>query len=199
MSFLDWFQDEKRLGDHTVDDLRREEGRLSIRESQLLSRMEELERNLEEAFRRGFALGSPVRRRIIARKYERMRKELAGAERELVRLAKEALAVAAIRFRLENRSRGEASPLRRMGAKEAERLRALAADDAVDDEEFAERLAEILGPAGKEGDPLAGPGEEARAVLEIWRKMDEGRIESVDEGLRAARAGSAGEREGEEE
>ena len=52
---------------------------------------------------------------------------------------------------------------------------------------YAERLSEVLGeltePAGY---PVEGLGNVAKGVLDIWQRMDEGDIESVEEGLREA-------------
>ena len=75
MSFLDWFKSDKKLTDYSADELKREEGRLQIRESQLIARLEKLEVEREIIFRQGAGVGSPIRRRILARKYEERARE----------------------------------------------------------------------------------------------------------------------------
>lgn len=187
MAFLDWFKRERKITDYTPDELRREEGRLQIRENQTVARVEKLEQERQLVFRQGFDVKSPVRRRILARKYEELRQKLSRLEQELSRLSKEAMTVSAIRFRLERRAEGESSILKKIGGSEIETLRELFEDDQITEEMYAERLTEVLGAVTEPaGDPVEGLGDVARGVLDIWQRMDEGDIESVEEGLREA-------------
>ena len=184
MGFLDWFKRDKKLTDYGPEELRREEGRLQIRESQLIAQLEKVEKNREVIFRQGSSMASPVRRRILARKYEEANVELRRVEQSLCQLSKEALTVSAIRYRLERKARGETGLLKKVGSREIEDLQQFFENDDITDQMYAEKLSEILGAAEEaEGDPVAGLGEGARSVLDIWTRMDEGVIETVQEGL----------------
>jgi len=188
MGFLEWFKREKKLTDYSADELKREEGRLQIRESQLIARLEKLEGEREIIFRQGASVGSPVRRRILARKYEERVRELSRVESDLTRHMKEAMTVGAIRFRLERRAKGEGSILKKIGGGEVEALREFSERDDIDEEMYAEKLNEILGAVEeKEADPVVGLGDGARSVLDVWARMDDGVIESVEDGLEEAR------------
>ncbi|MHC4862194.1 MAG: hypothetical protein ACYTDY_19105, partial [Planctomycetota bacterium] len=115
MGFLDWFKRERKITDYTPEELRREEGRLQIRENQTIAKVEKLEVERQQIFQQGAGVKSPVRRRILARKYEEKKGDLARLEKELNRLSKEAMTVSAIRFRLERRAEGESAILKKIG------------------------------------------------------------------------------------
>jgi len=188
MGFLDWFKRDKKIIDYGPDELRREEGRLQIRETQAIARMEKLEVERESIFKQGAGVKSAVRRRILARKYEAKERETRRVEVELARLLKEAMTVSALRYRLERRAEGESSLLKKVGGSDIEKLRDAFEDDAIDEEMYGEKLVEILGAVeSPEGDPLEGLGKEGRSVLDIWQRMDEGEIGDVEEGLAEAR------------
>lgn len=200
MGFLDWFHRDKKITEYTPDELKREEARLQIRETQTISRIEKLEVEREALFRQGFDVKSPVRRRILARKFEMKEAEARRVERELGRLMKEAMAVSAIRYRLERRADGDSSILKKVGSGEIEKLAALCEDADIDEDMYGEKLAEILGAVAEpEGDPVEGLGPEARSVLDIWERMDDGSIESVGDGLKEARERARSEREAQSE
>jgi hypothetical protein len=187
MGIFDWFKRDKKITDYTPEELRREEGRLQIRETQMIARLEKNEIEREEIFRRGYDVKSSVRRRILARKFEEKELELKRIERDLARHLKESMAVAGIRHRLERRASGDSSLLRKMGGSEIESLAALCADDDIGEEMFSEKLADILGVLEEpEGDPLSGMGDGARSVLDVWERMDEGVIGSMEEGFSEA-------------
>ncbi|MHC4472891.1 MAG: hypothetical protein ACYS99_18225 [Planctomycetota bacterium] len=187
MGFLDWFKRERKITDYTPEELRREEGRLQIRENQTIAKVEKLEVERQQIFQQGAGVKSPVRRRILARKYEEKKVDLARLEKELNRLSKEAMTVSAIRFRLERRAEGESAILKKIGGGEIEALRELFEDESIDGEMYGERLTEMLGAVAEPaGDPLDGLGEEGQSVLDIWQRMDQGDIETVEEGLREA-------------
>jgi len=200
MGFLDWFRREKKITDYAPEELKREEARLQIRENQTIARLENVEAQRELFFRQGSAMKAPVRRRILARKYEEREQEVRRLERELARLSKESMTVAAIRYRLERRS-DEGSPvLKKIGGSQIEELRTMFEDDQISEELYSERLEEMLGAAeDPDEDPVRGLGSGARSVLDIWDRIDEGAIEDVDEGLREARDRSEEERLSESE
>ena len=91
MGFFDWFKRDRKITDYTPEELRREEGRLKIRETQMIARLEKNEVEREEIFRRGFDVKSPVRRRLLARKFEEKEQELRRIERDLSRHLKESM------------------------------------------------------------------------------------------------------------
>jgi hypothetical protein len=199
MGFLDWFRREKRLIDYGPEELRREEGRLQIRENQLIAKIEKTEAEREVLFRQGFEIKSPVRRRLLARKYEERVAEIGRLERDLSRLAKEAMTVSAIRYRLERRAQGESGILKKIGGSEIEDLREFFERDDIDEQMYAEKLGEVLGAVEEAaGDPLEGLGSGARTVLDIWSRMDDGVIETVEDGLEEARGRAEDERAEEE-
>jgi hypothetical protein len=78
-------------------------------------------------------------------------------------------------------------------ADEAE-LQALFEDDRITDEIYREKLNAVLGISQEESpDAEQELGNEARSVLGIWERMDEGRIHSVAEGLEEAERAAEGE------
>ena len=184
MGFFEWFKRDRKVTDYTPEELRREEGRLRIRETQMIARLDKNENDRADIFRRGFEVKSPVRRRILARKFEEREQELLRIERDLSRHMKESMAISGIRYRLERRAEGDSSIMRKMGGKEIETLADLCANDEIGEEMFGEKLMEVLGVLEEpEGDPISGMGQGAQSVLDIWERMDEGAIDSVQEGF----------------
>jgi hypothetical protein len=190
MGFLDWFRRDRKLTDYSPEDLRREEGRLEIREAQAVARLEKAEASRAEVFRQGLAVKSLVRRRILARKFEEREAEIRRLESEISRVLKEGMTVSALRYRLERKGKAESALLRKIGETEVEALRELVEADGVGEEMYREKLTALLGALegpDAAGDPLAMVGREGRAVLEVWERMDQGAIGTVEEGLREAR------------
>jgi hypothetical protein len=105
MGILSWFRRDRRITEFTPEELRREESRLQIREGQSIARLERLDRERQDVFRRGFEVKSSVRRRVLARKYEEKKSEIDLVEREVLRLSKEILTVSALRHVQERRGR----------------------------------------------------------------------------------------------
>ena len=60
MGFLDWFKRDRKIIDYGPEELRREEGRLQIRETQTIARMEKLEAERESIFKQGAEVKSAV-------------------------------------------------------------------------------------------------------------------------------------------
>ena len=87
----------------------------------------------------------------------------------------------------ERRATGDTSILRKMGGTEIETLAELCANDEISEELYAEKLTDVLGLLEEpEGDPLSGMGTGAKSVLDVWERMDEGVIGSVEEGFSEA-------------
>jgi len=188
MGFLDWYERDRKLSDYSPGDVRREEERLRIRESQALARLEKLEEEREAIFRRGALTSTPIRRRILARLFAQRQRECESLETELARLVKESLAAAAIRYRIERRLDGDSSALKKVDVKALDALAEGWENPEVPEEEFAGRLKEVLGKVSRSrGDPLKGVGRRAREVLDVWVRYDRGELKAVDEGLAAMR------------
>ncbi len=187
MAFLEWFRRDKKITDYSPEDLRREEARLSIRETQTVARLTKAEAERDEVFRQGAVMRSPVRRRLLARRYEERHVEIRRLESELSRIMKESMTVAALRHRLEHRGKSETAILRKIGEADVESLREMAEDDRIHEDLYREKLSALLGAlsgAEAEGDPLADLGTRGRAVLDVWQRMEEGKVAGVEEGLR---------------
>ena len=184
MGFLDWFRRDKKITDFSPRELRREESRLHVREGQAAARVDRLDRERREIFRRGFDVKSPVRRRILARKYEEKKTEIDLVERELRRLSKELMTVTAIRHVTERRGREKDDVLAALEKTEEAELQALFEDDKISEEIYREKLVAVLGLA-QEGDAEAEDdlGAEARTALEVWERMDSGEIHGLENGL----------------
>ncbi len=184
MGVLDWFRRDKKITEFSARELRREESRLQIRENQTVSRMDRLDGERQEIFRRGFEVGSPARRRMLARKFEEKKSEMGLVERELTRLSKEIMTVTALRHLQERRSRDRKSILGAIEKADEAELQALFEDDRIGEEVYREKLSSVLGIGQDEA--LAGEdelGAEGQSVLEVWERMDQGEIRTVNEGL----------------
>ena len=184
MGFLDWYDRERKLTDYAPGEIRREEERLTIRETQTLSRLERLEQEREEIFRRGALSTTEARRRILARLFARRLRECEELERSLSLLTKEALIVTAIRYRLEKRLDGDSSALKKVAAKDVDGLAEAFEDETIGPDEYADLVKGALGKVkGGKGDPLRGIGRRALEVMEIWNRFDAGELAGVEEGL----------------
>ena len=200
MSVLDWFRHDKKITEFTPHELRREESRLQIRETQAATRFDRLDGERQEIFRRGFDIKSPARRRMLARRFEEKKNEMELVERELTRLSKELMTVTAIRHLQERRTKERKSVLEAIEKADEAELQALFEDDRIGEEVYREKLNAVLGIGQEEGltaeDEL---GAEGRGVLEVWERMDQGEIRSLDQGLEEAERASRAIREGSED
>jgi hypothetical protein len=100
---------------------------------------------------------------------------------------KESMTVAALRHRLERRGKSETAILRKIGEADVESLREMAEDDRIHEELYREKLTALLGAlsgSDAEGDPLSDLGIRGKAVLDVWRRIEEGKVTGVEEGLR---------------
>ena len=82
----------------TLEQVKREEIKLGIRETQTLSKLEKLEKEREDIFAKGLKIKSPPRRRQLARLYEMKSSGVKMMERELGVLSKEITTISALKL-----------------------------------------------------------------------------------------------------
>lgn len=179
------FQRKKKL---TLEEVRVEEKRLELRESQAVKKLEKLERDKHDLFRKGAEIKSRALRQIYARKFEEIARQVQLEERELARLGKEIRVVGRIRMVLERQSRQPAAiPLiERMDESQLHELMKLIDSADLKDAEFMEKVDVLLGITERAPDAVTDTlGSEGMEVLKVWEEMDRGEFE-FEEGLRQA-------------
>jgi len=176
-----------RKKDLTLEQVKREEIRLTIRENQALARLEKLEREREEIFARGAKVKSPARRRQLARLYEAKSAGLKTLERELAVLSKELTTLSALKLALERREMSREGVSRLLDRISEARLVTLLEDDKISQEMYLEKLGSVLSTVAEGAAQITEQiGNEGREVLEVWEKMDEGEIGNFEEGFKLA-------------
>ena len=187
MSLIDMFKRPRKMADLKLDEVRREEARLSLRETQAIARMEQLERDKEEIFRKGTKIKSGIRRKQLARQFEQKKNEIAISERELNRLGKEAVTIAAIRTAIQRKQDMKKGVLSILNMAEEGELQRLLEDDKISYDLYMERLGEIASTANDPSrDIISEVGKEGAELIDIWQRMDDGEIDSFDTGLKLA-------------
>lgn len=185
MAFFDFLRRKKR--ELSYEDVRREEIRLGIKESQTIAKLEKLEKEKEDIFGKGSKIKSPSRRRQLARLYDMKSQGTRMLERELALISKEITTIQAVKFALErqkNSKEGISKILQRVD--EAE-LMGLLENDKISQEMYLEKLSSVLSSVSEQ--PLSGIenlGKEGSEVMDVWQKMDEGEISSFEDGLKLA-------------
>lgn len=187
MGIFDWITGSKKKG-VTLDEVRREEIRLGIREKQSLAKLEKMEKEREALFQQGAKIHNPVKRRQLARMYELKSKNLTLVERDLDLMGKEMATISALKLALERNAmskEGVSTLLQRMSETQ---LRTMLEDDKISQELYNEKLTDILGTVTEASrEIMEEVGTEGSEVLDVWQKMDEGEIQSVEAGLSIAR------------
>jgi hypothetical protein len=185
MGFLDLIGLKKK--ELSLEQVKREEIRLGIRESQTLAKLEKMEKEREEIFARGTKLKSPAHRRQLARLYEARSAGVKTLERELAVLSKELSTISALKLALERRTNtreGLSKILRKVD--EAELMTYLE-DDKISQEMYLEKLNSVLSTVTEGAQEITESiGQEGREVLDVWQRMDEGEIENFDDALKIA-------------
>lgn len=172
MAFSQWFKPDGLLQDLSMEDLRREEHRLRIREEQAVARLQQLVADREEAFLRGAADRSVALRRILARRFAAASLEQGKTERDLLRLGKDLHTVRAFLSLAEN-------PKRPKGIGDgAADLQVSYEDDRVGEAAYREALHGALGIPVPENDTVA-------EVFKVWRALDRGEYADAAEARRA--------------
>jgi hypothetical protein len=187
MAILDLFKRPRRLTELKLEEVRREEARLNLRETQAIARLEQMERDKEEIFRKGTKLKSPIRRKQLARQFEQKKNEIGLAERELNRMSKEAVTLAAVRMAVQRKEDMKKGVLSILNLAEEGEIQRLLEDDKISYDMYMERLGAIA-EASKDPsrDIVSEVGKEGAELIDIWQKMDDGEIESLDAGLKLA-------------
>ena len=171
----------------TLDQVKREEIKLGIRENQTLAKLEKLEKEREEIFSRGTKIKAPARRRQLARLYDSRSAGVKSHERELAILSKEITTISALRMTLERQhtsKTGLSNILQRMN--EADLMMFLE-DDKITQEMYVEKLNSLLSTVGEDNSMITeNLGKEGNEVMDVWQKMDEGEIDTFEDGLKLA-------------
>lgn len=172
MAFSHWFKPDGALQDLTLEDLRREEHRLRIREDQAVARLQQMVAEKEDAFQRGAEDRSVALRRILARKFAATRLEQAKVERDLLRLGKDLHSVRALL------AVAEGGKKHRGLAEAAADLQVSYEDDKIGEASYRDALLKALGIPGPVNDTVA-------EVFKVWRALDRGEYSGVAEARRA--------------
>ena len=202
MGVLDWLKKTGQKG-LTLEQVKREEIRLGIRESQSLGKMEKMEKEREEIFAQGSRIRSPLKRRQLARTYEMKTRQGQMMERELAMISKELTTLSALRLALERKQVGREGLSRLLMRVDEVQLMGMLEDDKISSEMYMEKLNDVLGVVTDAASDITQEvGTEGNEVMQVWQKMDEGEIESYEAGLKEARSAvneRIGKREAEEE
>ena len=187
MGLLDLIRRKKKVDTLSLDSIKREELKLTVAENQKLSQLEKLEKEKEDIFSKGLKIKSPTRRRQLARLYEARSRNVGVLERELALLSKEITTTSAIRLAVERKQmkrEGVAKLLSRIS--EADLVKILE-DDKITSEAYIEKLNTILSTITEDASSIISEiGTEGQEIMRVWEKMDEGEIESVEDGIKEA-------------
>jgi len=171
----------------TLEQVKREEIKLGIRETQTLSKLEKLEKEREEIFAKGLKIKSPPRRRQLARLYELKSSGVKTLERELSILSKEITTISALKLALERRSTSNDGVQRILERVDEARLMTYLEDDKISQEMYLEKLNGVLSTVTEGANEITEDlGKEGSEVMDVWQKMDEGEIENFADGLKLA-------------
>lgn len=173
--------------DLSLEQVKREEIKLGIRETQTLSKLEKLEKEREDIFSKGMKIKSPPRRRQLARLYEMKSSGVKTLERELSILSKEITTISALKLALERRSTGKEGVSRILERVDEARLMTYLEDDKITQEMYLEKLNGVLSTVTDGASQITEDlGKEGSEVMDVWQKMDEGEIENFADGLKMA-------------
>ncbi len=185
MGFFDIIR--RRKKDLTLEDVKREEIRLGIRENQTLAKLERLEKEREEIFSKGAKIKSPSRRRQLARLYDMKTNGTKMMEQELTMLSKELTTMSALKLALERKKMSKEGTSQLLQKVDEVKLMTLLEDDKISQELYQEKLTSVLSAVAESPSTLMEDlGKEGNEVMDVWQKMDEGEINNFDDGLKLA-------------
>ena len=171
----------------TLDQVRREEARMGIRENQTLAKLEKTEKQREEIFAKGAKIKGPTRRRQLARLYHSKASGVKMLERELSTISKELQTLSALRMALERQKMSREGLSKLLHRVDEVQLVTYLEDDKITQEMYMEKLSSVLNTVSEDAPEIAESlGQEGREVMDVWDKMDEGEIESFEDGLKIA-------------
>jgi len=171
----------------SLDQVKREEIKLGIRENQTLSKLEKLEKEREEIFGRGMKIKAPSRRRQLARLYEMKASGVKLLERELATISKELTTIAALKLALERQQSSKEGVSRLLNRVDEAQLMTALEDDKITQEMYLEKLNTVLSTVTDGATQITEDlGKEGSEVMNVWQRMDEGEIESFQDGLKLA-------------
>jgi hypothetical protein len=171
----------------TLDQVKREEIKLGIRETQTLSKLEKLEKEREDIFSKGMKIKSPPRRRQLARVYEMKSSGVKMLERELSVISKELTTVSALKLALERQQMSKDGVSRLLDRVDEAKLMTALEDDKITQEMYVEKLNSVLSTVTDNAHQITEDlGREGSEVMDVWQKMDEGEIDSFEDGLKLA-------------
>ena len=185
MGFLDMLGLKKK--ELSLDQVKREEIRLGIKENQTLGKLEKLEKEREEIFAKGLKIKSPPRRRQLARVYEMKSSGVKMMERELSMISKEITTISALKLALERRHSSKEGVSRILERVDEAKLMTYLEDDKISQEMYLEKLNGVLSTVTEGANQITEDlGKEGSEVMDVWQKMDEGEIENFSDGLKLA-------------
>jgi len=187
MGFVEWFKKgSKGLLEMSEAEIRTEERFLQKDKDHLARRLERLAGEREHLFQRGARTKNEDVRKAIALEYELKTSEMSMAGRELLLKSKEILTLSRIRqVRRAGRS-GAGSLLARLSETDQVKLQRLIANAEINEELYSERLDDILSTTEREGGLEMALGTEGKRVLDIWQRMDDGDIPTMEDAKRLA-------------
>jgi len=171
----------------SLDQVKREEIRLNIKENQTLAKLEKLEKEREDIFARGLKMKSPAHRRQLARLYEMRSSGVKTLERELQLISKELTTMSALRLALERQQSSREGVSKILRQVDEAQLMTYLEDDKITQEMYLEKLNNVLSAVTDNAQEITeNLGKEGSEVMDVWQKMDEGEIESFETGLKMA-------------
>ena len=171
----------------TLEQVKREEIKLGIRETQTLAKLEKLEKEREDIFAKGLKIKSPPRRRQLARVYEMKSSGVKMMERELSLISKEITTISALKLVLERRHNSKEGVSRILERVDEAKLMTYLEDDKISQEMYLEKLNNVLSSVTDNATQITeNLGKEGSEVMDVWQKMDEGEIENFEDGLKLA-------------
>jgi hypothetical protein len=169
-----------------LEDVRLEEKRLEVKEGQYLRKIEGLEKEKQEIFKKGAEYKNVALRRIYARKYEERSKRGVLYERDLIRINKELMVIGRLRMMLESRRESNLSGLlEKLSSNQMNEIVRMVEADNIKYGEFVEKLDTILGIVDQPISEMEAVTGEGMEVMKIWEKMDEGEFD-FDSALKEA-------------
>ena len=108
-------------------------------------------------------------------------------ERELSMLSKELTTMSALKLALERKKMSTESASQLLQKVDEAKLMTLLEDDKISQELYQEKLTGVLSAVMENPATLVEDlGKEGNEVMDVWQKMDEGEIDSFEDGIKLA-------------